>query len=154
MIKTKFTKEAKSEGIIEKEKHIAINLKKGNIDLKKENMKICIDEKNTEYTIIKESTDNVILDVKIPNNIKSTILSWDTYRNNEQNYFNIDFDEIGNRIANSNKLEIKYIHDGKEYIKGTLFDTVDSYKINLNFIFENELVNTDYRITKIEDWKI
>lgn len=154
MIQTKFTKEESSKGIIEKEKHMALNLKKGNINIKNENVKINIDGENVEYEIIKETDDNIILDIKIPNNIKTSILSWDTYRDEIQNYFDIDFDNIGNRIANCNNLEVKYIENGKEYISEILFDTIDSYKSNLNFTFENDLINTNYIITKIEDWKI
>lgn len=154
MIQTTSTKKENSKGIIEKEKHIALNLKKGNINIEKENIKVIIDKEEVEFTVIKEADDNMILDVKVPNNIETSILSWSSYREDIQNYLDIDFDNIGNRISNCNKLKVSYIENEKEYTNEILFDTIDSYKSNLNFTFENDLVNTNYEITKIEDWKI
>ena len=153
LIQTKQTKEANSYGIVEKDKHIALKLKAGNIKLKKENIKIYIDDINLDFDVIKENDKIVILDVKIPNKVKSTILGWESYRDFEQSYFNINFENIGNRINPCNKLKIKYIDNGESYTQELLIDTIDSYKSNINFIFENNLIKTNYPLIKIDEWE-
>ena len=153
-IKTKYTEEKLSLGIIEKEKHIAINIKKGNTALEKEKLKIYLDNINVDYNIIKETNENMILDIKMPDDIKESILGWETYRNNEGNYFDIDFEKIGNRISECNKLKIKYILNEKEYENIILIDTIDSFKYNINYIFENDLIRKKYNKTKLDDWII
>lgn len=154
LIETKVSKEADSCGIVEKDKHIALNLEIGNIKLKRENIKVYIDDINLDYDVIKENEKNIILDVKIPNKINTSILSWESYRNNEQNYFNINFQNVGNRINSCNKLKILYVENGENYTEEILFDTMDSYKSNINFIFENGLIKTNYPLIKLEEWKI
>lgn len=153
-IETKYTREESSIGMIEKQKHIAINVKKGNIDFNNENLKIYIDDKNIDYNIINQTDKNLILDIKVPDDIKSSILGWETYRNNENNYFDIDFDNIGNRVHSCNKLIVEYNSNNKEYTNEILIDTIDSYKYNINYIFENNLINKKYNICKLEDWTL
>lgn len=150
-IQTKFTKEADSKGLIEKEKHISLKLSKGDSDFKKENLKLYIDNEIIPFEILKENDKSVIVDVKIPNNVNPSILSWETYRNNSDSYFKIDFDNIGNRIKSPNILKLTY-QNGKEYNQEIKIDTIDSYKYNFNYTFENNVEVYNYNKIKLDDW--
>ena len=66
------------------------------------------------------------------------------------NYFLIDFDEIGNRILNPNNLKIEY--NGQ--VSEILFDTMDSFKYNINYIFENDILGNSNNKIRINEWKI
>lgn len=153
-VETTYTKQASSIGIIEKQKHMAVNILKGNTAFDKNNLKLYIDNNLIKYNVIREDEKNIIIDVKIPENTTPTILGWESYRKDEQNYFNIDFEKIGERIRDCNVLKVKYILDGKEYDNKFLFDTIDSYVYNMNYIFENNVSNSNNSTIKLEDWII
>lgn len=153
LIETNITKEAGAIGIIEKEKHIAMKIKKSINNFNKDDLKVTVDGKNIEYNILIEDSANIVLDIKIPDGIKSSITGWENYRNNKGNYFDIDFNNIGNRVSKCNQINVIYEKSCKElYNKNIKIDTLDSYKYNINYIFENGVVVNNSNYIKLSDW--
>ncbi|MEG1989754.1 MAG: hypothetical protein RR144_01295 [Clostridia bacterium] len=147
LVQTINTKDNNSEGIIEAGKYLAIKLNK-NID--KLDIKVILNDKkiNHEMIITDEKVD--ILKIKLDKNIENTVKSWNFLRNESNNYFNINFDDIGKRVKSPNILKL-IINNKKEIIK---FDTIDNYTNNINFCFNNNVINQN-KINKkinIENW--
>ena len=110
-----------SKNITENGRYIAIKFKHDkHIDIKS----------NTKFETIYSSNTKTI--IKVLMNLPPTLKSWSYLRNN--NYFNIDFNEVGNRISNSHIL--KFIINDK-YIEEFNIDIIDDFNNNINYILDD-----------------
>lgn len=153
LFETVYSQSTSSIGILEKEKHMAIYLKSGEKQINQEDLKLWINEVEIPYQVIEKRDFAVILDIKIPEQVSTSILSWNQYRNMKKDYFQIDFHQIGKRIKEPNQLKIKF--SVKEQTKEEIifFDTIDSYPYNMNYTFENGVTNQGSERIKIADWE-
>lgn len=137
-----------SDGIIETGKFIAVRLEKGidTIDID-----CYINETKTEYEKIYNDENYIILKIVIDESIRNTINSWSYLRNRTHNYFEINFNDVGKRVQQPNVLKIKCNSNYEETIE---FDTIDKYLSNMNYLFENNVLNANEVNKKIplKDW--
>ncbi len=165
-IKTNISESEKSYGIVEAGRKIALKLvledgidKLDTIELylngKREYLKILDSDQinlNTE-----EVKNKAFVYFSIDEKLKNTIASWNYLRNESNNYFEIDFKEIGKRVNKPNifKIVAKTLNNDV-FEKEILIDTIDSYQINMNYIFDNGVLNKNEieQEEKIEDWII
>ncbi|MDD2376868.1 MAG: hypothetical protein PHD15_05495 [Clostridia bacterium] len=150
LVKTLNTTNSDSEGIIEAGKYLAIRLDK-NIDIL--NVKCYINNIETDYQQIYTGDKYIVLKICIDEKLSNTIKSWNYLREKTKNYFDIKFSEIGERISNPNILKIIY---NSNYTKLLKFDSIDKYSNNINFSFENNVLNSEEikNSISIEDWII
>jgi hypothetical protein len=152
LLKTINLANSESIGIIEKEKHLALYLKSGEKEINCDNLKLYINNNNVDYTILENRDFSIIMDIKIPESIANTILSWNEYREKEGNYFSIDFSSIGERIEEPNQLKIEFYSNGEKNEKTIFFDTIDSYKYNMNYTFNNGVIDENINKIKVKEW--
>jgi hypothetical protein len=148
LVQTLITKNENSEGIIEAGKYLAIKLNK-NID--ELNIQCYINDNMVNYERIYSNGYYDVIKVCIDEKLNNTIKSWNYLRNETKNYFDIDFSKIGERILNTNILKIVCNLGYNIIIK---FDSIDKYSNNMNYIFENNVLNiNEVKTSKIlEDW--
>ena len=132
-----------SSGIIEKGKYITLTI---NTDsrLDTSDLNIYINNNKVEKEILKSNNKITILKIYIDDMSSNTIASWKYLRDRQGSYFDIDFNNIGDRINKPNKLTLKT--NEKEYIK--YFDTIDYFGYNTNynknsFVRANEYIYLD-----------
>jgi len=148
LVQTLNTKNMNSEGIIEAQKFLAIRLEKSINDL---NIQCFINSIQTEYEKIFENDKYVVLKICINEKLSNTIKSWNYLRDKSKNYFTINFNEIGERISDPNVLEIIC---SSNYKKTVRFYSIDKYSNNINYSFENNVLNIDEikNNIPIENW--
>ena len=137
LVQTFDTKNANSEGIIEAGKYIVVKLGKNINEL---NIECYINDVSTEYQEIFVNDKYVVLKICINEKTSNTVKSWNYLRNESKNYFNINYSEVGKRILDPNILKIKCNSNYNAVIK---FDSIDKYSNNMNYSFENNVLNTD-----------
>jgi hypothetical protein len=142
------TKEDGSEGIIEAGKYLALKLEKNVDDI---DMEVFINDKLVDYEMIYSNTRYEIIKVSIDENMKNTIISWNYLRDKFENYFDVDFSQIGERITTPNVVKIVCNSNYNKLIK---FDSIDKYSNNMNYIFNNNVLNINEisRSISIENW--
>lgn len=150
LVQTLNTKHENSEGIIEAGKYLAIRLDK-NIDLSM--LECFINNNNVNYEKIYSDDKYIVIKIYIDEKIKNTLKSWNYLRNETRNYFDVDFSKVGERITEANALKIKYRTNYTNILK---FDTIDKYSNNINYSFENDVMNVnEIKITtQLKDWNI
>ena len=144
LIKTNIT-DNNSLGIIQAGNHLAIKI---DTDYDEKNIKLFINDKEQLFKSIYKKEGSIFLDCVL-NEEFITINGWNSLRNNTNNYFQINENDIGTRIKNPNKLKI--IIAEKEKI--LLFDCIDKYNMNINYNFYG--VNNKEGVNKksaIEKW--
>ena len=132
-----------SLGFVESGRHVAIKIKTNN-DI--ENIGCYINNKKVNNNVILKKDNYYILDIKILDDLKPTLKSWSNLRDVNDNYFNINTNDIGNRINIPNILKI-VISDNEEY--QFKFDNIDCYKDNMNYTFYNNVENINNINTNI-----
>jgi hypothetical protein len=157
-IKTNVSSSEKSLGIVETGRNIAVKV---DLDHTLDNIsqiELFLNERKLEceelVSLDTPEKKSKIIKFKLENNIQNTITSWNYLRNREKNYFEINFDEIGKRIKNPNVLKIITTVNNKNYEKEILFDNIDNYELNMNYIFDKGVLNKEElnKTIKIEDW--
>ena len=148
LVQTLNTANANSEGIIEAGKYLAVKLEKSTNNL---NINCYINNIEVSFDQIYEDDKYIVIKVCINEKLNNTIKSWNYLRNLAQNYFYIDFSKVGERISEPNILEIVCNSNFNEKIK---FDSIDKYSNNINFSFENNVLNSGEikDSISIEDW--
>ena len=131
----------KSNGFIEKNRLAAIklNLNEGIENIN--NIVIKINNKKVQHNILYKDSKKYILGFSISKDIQNTLATWDYLRDKSNNYFEIKFSEIGKRIREPIKVDIEFLMNGKEHKENLKIDVVDEYEKNINFIFENGVIN-------------
>ncbi len=151
-----YTESYNSQGIIEAGRYLAvkIDLNKDIDPTKLSNIKSYINDVEIQNNIIYQNSNSIILEIKVDNEFKNTIKSWSYLRDITNNYFKIDFSEIGKRICEPNTLKLEVEYNGKSQEKTMLFDSIDSFSKNLNYIFDENVTNISEISEEIllEEW--
>lgn len=157
-IKTNVSSSKNSSGIVETGRNIAVKL---DLDYTLDNIskiELFLNKKKIEYEELVSldipEKKSKIIKFKLESDIQNTITSWNYLRDREKSYFKINFDEIGNRIKDPNILKIITTVNNKNYEKEILFDNIDDYELNMNYIFDKGVLNKEElnKTIKIEDW--
>lgn len=146
LIQTKNT-EGKSIGISEKGRYLAIRIEKDGLI----SYDLYINNKIITYDKILDNDKYLVIKILLNGDMISTIESWNSLREKEKNYFNVNFDQVGNRMKSPNVIKI-LANGSKEYLE--YFDLIDDYNQNINYIFNNNVLNKDNLNikTRIDDW--
>ena len=158
-IKTNISNNSNSLGIVEAGRNLALKI---NFDQSIEDMsKLEVylnDEKCEVKEVISLKNDlknSKIISFKLKEGLKNTLVSWNYLRDKSNNYFKINFDEIGDRVKEPNKLKVVILDSKNEkFEKEILFDSIDNYNINMNYIFDKNVINK-YELNQkqeVEDW--
>lgn len=148
LIETKKTKEAESFGIIEANRYVCIKTDINIENIDKENLKTFLDEKEIKIEKFFKKNNNILIIIKIPKETELTIKTWSSVREMAGSYFDVDFNEIGQRIRKPHKLKISYELD-RAYSKTIDIDTIDDYEENINYLFKNGVINKEKLNEKI-----
>lgn len=127
IIKTNNTNYMDSCGAIQGGNHLCIKVK---TDYNFENIDVYLNNKKQDLNLIYADADNFYIDIKVPeDNEYITINSWAYLREKNNNYFNINYSDIGTRVKNPNILKVEVMGKSMEI----LFDVIDRYNININY---------------------
>lgn len=154
LVQTDITNSADSIGIIESGRYLALKIKLKNSLNEQKNFKIYINNKSVESELIKKDSHNYIYRILLNDNIINTLKSWKYLRDIKNNYFNIDFNEIGNRISQPNNLKIEY-EDEYNFINNEIkFDTIDNYNYNIGYTFSDNVINKNaiQTMESLDEW--
>ncbi|MEG0872743.1 MAG: hypothetical protein RSE00_02025 [Clostridia bacterium] len=155
LIKTNITQNANAEGVVEAGRNLAILL---NLEEKinKEDISVFLNNQKVETSEVYSEELLKVLEVKIPSDIKNTLTSWNYLRDKTKNYFDIDFKNIGIRVNIPNELKIQVNSIENKYEKIILFDSIDDFEINMNYIFNNSVINKEELKSKVklEEWAV
>lgn len=143
LVQTNITKNASSYGFVEKGRDVAIKLNLNHDNINLENIQVYIENNKADFTLLGKNEKFYLLGININTENNITLMTWDYLRNKLQNYFNIDFKMIGNRVKEPCKIEIFYDVLEKNFSDVILIDLVDDYTKNINYIFENGIINKD-----------
>ncbi len=148
LVQTYITKNESSEGIIEAGKYLAVKLDKNINEL---NFDCYINNNKVSYEKIYSNSNYDVIKIRIDEKLNNTIKSWNYLRDETQNYFDINFSKIGERILNANVLKITC---NNSYNINLKFDSIDKYSNNMNYTFDNNVLNSyEVKIYKsLEDW--
>ena len=89
------------------------------------------------------NNNKYIIGFEVPKGTENTVNSWKYLREHTGNYLEVNFDDIGKRIKDPIEGKVKYKFNNKDYEVIFKFDTIDSYKDNINFIFDKNVINKD-----------
>ena len=146
------TQNLSSFGIVEKGRNVAIKIESDLTSLENKDVEINIDKVKVEHKIIFKNNNKYIIQIKITENLNNSILSWNNYRNITNDYYKIDFNKIGKRLKNPNVIEINFLNLNKDNKREIKIDTIDLYNYNLNYIFENGIVDNKKDRKELEEW--
>ncbi|MCX8075067.1 MAG: hypothetical protein N2749_05725 [Clostridia bacterium] len=141
LVQTYETRNVSSQGFVEAGKHIALKLDLNTSYKDVVNLEVYINGSIVESKNIKTFENSVILDIKVPNILECTLMSWNYLRDKIGNYFNINFDMIGNRIREANILKVVVYFKNSSSSMEFKFDSIDEYNKNFNYIFNNRVLN-------------
>ncbi|MDD3303455.1 MAG: hypothetical protein PHP54_00885 [Clostridia bacterium] len=141
-----------SIGLIQNGKYLGMNIKFNKNYTNQDKIKAYINDKEYPLEKVKVGHGSIVYKIKL-DHCENTLLGWNESRNQYGNYFNINFNEIGSRIKKPNCLKIVNWNNEKEYENKLYFDTIDDYKLNMNYIL-NEVSNKEAlsKTTKLDDW--
>ena len=156
LVQTNITQDATSAGFAESGKHLAVKLELlPNIDKEAVTFSSYLNDIKISNSVILLNNSSAILDIFIPENFVPTLKTWATLRNANKNYFNIDFKQIGIRQSQPNVLRITTDEKlDKDMWSNIRFDNIDNYKENINYIFNNQVINKNNinQEIAIEEW--
>ncbi len=154
LVQTNTTNAENSLGVIELSRNLAIKIKfESDIGIKQD-IKIYINNVLQDIKLLQNNVDTYIYEIKLNANILNTIKSWKYMRDKNNDYFSIDFQDIGNRVCSPNILKIKCIYDNKINEKELKFDTIDEFIYNFGYDFSNIIINksTIDIMENIDEW--
>lgn len=143
LVQTDITLKEASVGFVEKGRKIAIKLNLSSEVSELNNIKVELSNRQIDSEILFKNDKCYILGVEIPINIENTLATWNYYRDKLQNYFDIDFSKIGSRVLKPKVINIKFNVGNKLYEEKIYIDIVDDYLKNINYIFENGVINKE-----------
>lgn len=148
LVQTINTSNVNSEGIIETGRYLLVKIEK-NIDLP--DLECYINDKTVSYEKIFQNNKYIVIKIYIDEGLNNTVKSWNYLRNESKNYFDIGFDDIGERVTEPNIIRIRCNSDYERILK---FDNIDKYSKNMNYSFEKYVLNKNELKEKIElmDW--
>lgn len=143
LVQTLITQNSSSTGFVEAGRNLALNL---NLDINKEDISstdIYLNNIKQDYELLKEEDNKIIISLNLPKNLENTLASWNYLRNKLNNYLDINFNSIGERVKAPNTLKVVLKINDKEYYYEIKFDTIDEYGINMGYQFDNLVINKD-----------
>lgn len=143
LVQTNETKESGSLGLVEKGRALALKLPLNSEITEINDIRVSINNIQISSKIIYNDYKTYILGFDIDTNLETTLATWEYLRNITKNYLSIDFNKIGSRIKNPLEIVVDYKVYGKEYREKVMVDIVDDYMKNINFIFDNGVLNKD-----------
>lgn len=148
LVQTINTSNLNSQGIIEAGKYLLIKIEK-NVSIS--NLKAYINNNEIDYEVIYQDEKYIVLKIHIDENLKSTIKSWNHLRDESQNYFDINFRDIGERVVEPNIIKIV---SNSNYEKILKFDTIDKFSRNINYALTEDVLNVNEikRTNPLNDW--
>ena len=150
LVQTKITESSDSCGIIEKGRNIAIIFDYGVPVKYIDSINLYLNDTLLESEVLKNNDKYTILKINSIN-AKITIASWKYLREKCKSYFNIMKSDIGCRVNETNiiKVEVNLNINEKCYDYFVNFDLIDSYLDNINYKFEEDIINY-YEINNVE----
>ena len=85
----------------------------------------------------------VIYEVEISKTEYNTLASWNYLRDKINNYFAVDFSQIGSRVTLPHVIKSTCVVDGVEHFIEKNIDTIDNFELNFNYQFKNDVLNKD-----------
>lgn len=144
LVQTLITQSSSSAGFVEAGRILALklilNIDKTNIisiDIYLNNIK-----QNCEF-FKNEDNNKLIFSLNLPKDIENTLASWNYLRNKSNNYLDVNFNSIGERVKEPNNLKVLFKINNKEYYNEIKFDTIDEYGINMGYQFDKLVINKD-----------
>lgn len=141
LVQTTNTLNLGSKGIVETGKYMLVKIGK---KTELPELKCYINNNQTEYEQIFQDDRFVVLKIHLNEKLTNTIKSWNYLRNDSKNYFDINFNDIGERVLEPNILKILCNSNYEEILK---FDAIDKYSNNINYCFTKDVLN----INEIKD---
>lgn len=145
-----------SQGFTEAGKYIVI---KYNLNIPKEgieNLKIYLNDGLIQKDgicnkeIIKFNGNKLVVILKLPENLETTLYGWASLREKEQSYFEIEDSELLSRKLSPHSIKIKFKYDNLDYEYLVRIDTMDNYMLNINGEIKNRVVNVESLYNKEE----
>ena len=143
LVQTNETKTKNSIGVIEKERMMALKLNLHKDVEKIEEVEVYLENNKIDSKILYSNNNKYIIGFEVPKGTENTVNSWKYLREHTGNYLEVNFDDIGKRIKDPIEGKVKYKFNNKDYEVIFKFDTIDSYKDNINFIFDKNVINKD-----------
>lgn len=137
------TKQENSSGMIESGRHLTLALRPEEGSL--QDIHIKWDGKEISYETRRESQTESMLSFCIPKDTNDTLASWEFQRNATQNYFQMDFNSIGKRVASPHEVTIEYQLEGKLFHETLRVDTMGVVDQNMNYLLEGKVTNQSQR---------
>ena len=151
LVQTINTNNAKSLGIIEKERSIAVICTLG-IDRKYiDEISLFINNKKQKFDFSRDDNKVLIIRIAKIEDVNITIGTWNTLRDIKGSIFEVADLDIGKRIKEPNELKVALTlnvnQESYEYI--TYFDVVDKFTNNINYNYIDNILN--YEDIKIKN---
>ena len=143
LVQTNETKTKNSIGVIEKERMMALKLNLHKDVEKIEEVEVYLENNKIDSKILYSNNNKYVIGFEVPKGTENTVNSWKYLREHTGNYLDVNFDDIGKRIKDPIEGKVKYKFNNKDYEVIFKFDTIDSYKDNINFIFDKNVINKD-----------
>ena len=143
LVQTNITNKVLSSGFAEKGRKLALVLKLSDEVKQLYNIAVYLDDNKLKHDVLLKNDNCYILGIEIPSNTKNTLATWNYYRDKLQNYFEIDFSKIGTRVTKPKVISIKFNVGSNSYEEKILIDIVDDYLKNINYIFQNGVINKE-----------
>ncbi len=130
-----------SLGIIEGKRNLLFRINKKNInDFSK--LDVYINDNKlakNEYELYFENEKYFVFKINVNEKFNNTIEDWNTLRDKNIEFFNIDFSSVGNRIKEPNIVKFIYENDKLEF----KIDKLSDYLYNNNFTFYSNFSSED-----------
>lgn len=141
-----------TQGFTEAGKSLAVKL---DLNVAKENIKfieILLDDKKIDKYNILESKEDLVLSLKIPEEIETTLYGIKSLRQLEGSYFDTSSLDICKRKQEPHILKIKFKYLDKDYVEEFEFDTLDNVLSNVNSTIKTSVNYSMEDETTLEDW--
>lgn len=143
LVQTNETNKYFSLGFVEKGRAVALKLGLNDGVTALDNISVSINGQKVDSQILYKNNKSYIIGFDILDNLDVTLATWNYLRNSTKNYLNIDFKDVGKRVNKPYEIIVSYFVNGRNFEERILFDTIDDYMKNINFIFENGVVNKE-----------
>lgn len=153
LVQTKETQNSNSIGLIQAGKHIAVKVKKEAIQENPSDSFVCkINDIILQSKVLDEKGPYIVLEIVIDKHLSNTLKSWNYLRNQVQDYWKIDFYEVGERILQPHVLTLQNASESKKC--NSRIDTIDAYNLNMNYILQQTIVDKEAKAQTIvlRDW--
>lgn len=122
-----------NQGFFEQGREVAVYIE-GAKDFKRiSDIKIYLNNIECKYKLLKSNESFLYLEPEIIGKTHLSLGGWKSMREEKENYFDVNVNDIGKRIKDQNIMQIKVLcTPGKEEIYTLYFDVIDYYINNVN----------------------